>query len=324
MSESKPPRRKLSVLSILVGVSLLCLGWFCYQLFGPNPSIIVSRETTFITQPLDADGLPDYGAYLLRQASEGVTPDNNAAVLIWQAMWPGELQQEYWLPLCDALGMAAVPSQLERLVAPYDTTVRQQITLELLARYPKPTLDDEAVYEQDYARGADRLSDENWQTRLRDETAGALIDEAMSRPWTTEQIPAIAKWIKSNQKPLDLLVEAAARPCYFSPSPNMLDDSDRLLITMLLPDLQMMRTALRALQVRSMWQLGEGRTARAWQDLLACHRLARLTAKNDTLVGQLVAIAIEGVACNGTNLFLHHGNLALLVTGAVMKWQVIC
>ena len=42
---------------------------------------------------------------------------------------------------------------------------------------------------------------------------------------------------------------------------------------------------------------------------LACHRLARLVAQGNTIVEQLVGIAIDGVACRGTVALLHHGDL---------------
>ena len=45
-----------------------------------------------------------------------------------------------------------------------------------------------------------------------------------------------------------------------------------------------------------MWHLGEGRADEAWQDLLAVHRIGRLTAQGQTLVEQLVGIAIDGIA----------------------------
>ncbi len=302
MQEPKPSRRKLRFLWVLAAFVLLCGFWFCYQLFGPNPTIVVSKETTFITEPLRADGLPDYEAYILQQASEGVTPANNAAVLSWQAMWPGEMggQREYWIPLCDALGMEKVPSAKEGLVAPSSQSVREQIALELALQLSKQAADDASK---------DDLFSEAEQQSLRDGYAHELIGEAGSRPWTSEQIPALAQWVAHNEKPLDLLVEASKRPRYYSPSPNMLDGSNDMLFAMLLPDVQMMRTALRALQVRAMWHLGEGRSVEAWQDLLACHRLARLTSENFTLVGQLVGMAIEGVSCTGTSQFLHHADL---------------
>jgi len=288
MQEPQPPRRKLHVLWVLAALVFLFAVWFCYQLFGPNPAIVVSKETTFITEPLGPDGLPDYEAYLLEQGSKGVTPENNAAVLIWQAMWPGGLEQEHWLLMCDALGMEKMPSAKDALVPPYDKTVRDKIVLELAKRFSEQASGAEP--KEDYFSDA-------WQNQLRDGAAYDLVGEAGAHPWTSEQIPALAKWVEQNQKPLDLLVEASKRPRYYSPSPSMLDGSkDMLLAAPLLLDVQMMRGTLRALQVRAMWHLGEGRTAEAWKNFLACHRIARLTSENPTLVSQLVALAIDGPA----------------------------
>ena len=46
---------------------------------NPKPKITIGKETTYITEPLRPDGYPDYVAALNRRASEGVTPENNAA-----------------------------------------------------------------------------------------------------------------------------------------------------------------------------------------------------------------------------------------------------
>lgn len=42
-------------------------------------TLAVSRETTWITEPLRADGTPDYGAWIASRYARGVTPANNAA-----------------------------------------------------------------------------------------------------------------------------------------------------------------------------------------------------------------------------------------------------
>ncbi len=73
-------------LSWFVGLCvLLFTGNALYVIFRPAPSIVISKKTTVITAPLRADGLPDYGQYLMERFSEGVTPENNAAVLIRHA-----------------------------------------------------------------------------------------------------------------------------------------------------------------------------------------------------------------------------------------------
>jgi hypothetical protein len=106
--------------------------------------------------------------------------------------------------------------------------------------------------------------------------------------------------VATNKKPLDMLVEASQRPrCYF-PSPSLLDRERESLVAMLLPGVQGVREAGRSLPVRAMWHLGEGRLNEAWKDLLAVHRIGRLTAQGQTLVEQLVGIAIDGLAREGT------------------------
>src|SRR5262249_47093354 len=54
----------------------------------PRGKWTLSEETTFITGPLDKDGYPDYITALNKRLSEGVTPETNANVLIWQALGP--------------------------------------------------------------------------------------------------------------------------------------------------------------------------------------------------------------------------------------------
>ena len=86
-----PPRKKSSIFWWLGGGFLLLSVLFLFQLFGPNPPIVVSPQTTYITAPLYADGLPNYKQAVLDLYRQGVTPENNAASLIWPALWPGDL-----------------------------------------------------------------------------------------------------------------------------------------------------------------------------------------------------------------------------------------
>ncbi|MDB5347568.1 MAG: hypothetical protein JWP89_5945 [Schlesneria sp.] len=48
---------------------------------GPIKAPTISRETTFVTAPVDSDGFVDYLAALNEHLREGMTVDNNAAVL---------------------------------------------------------------------------------------------------------------------------------------------------------------------------------------------------------------------------------------------------
>src|SRR6185295_10550420 len=59
-----------------------------------KPGITIGRDTTYIDGPLDKDGYPDYEAALNERLREGVTPENNANVLLWQTVGPRSDIQE--------------------------------------------------------------------------------------------------------------------------------------------------------------------------------------------------------------------------------------
>jgi hypothetical protein len=93
---------------ITAGIVAVLLALMVWGLFGPEPPITVSRETTDLTAPLAADGLPDYEAALL--ASYGPTPpDDNAAALLLQTCWPFGIDAAHLPVICKALGMPDTP-----------------------------------------------------------------------------------------------------------------------------------------------------------------------------------------------------------------------
>jgi hypothetical protein len=114
-----------------------------------------------------------------------------------------------------------------------------------------------------------------------------------------------------NEQPLDLIVEGSRRPRYYAPSPTLVNGQRDLLIEVLLPQVQAMREAGRALSTRAMWHVGEQRVDAAWQDLLALHRISHLLTQGHTLVEQLVAFAISSNACNGTIALLDQVSLTV-------------
>ena len=58
-----------------------------------------------------------------------------------------------------------------------------------------------------------------------------------------------------------------------------------------LPGVWQCRELADALTARALLHTCEGHTEQAWQDLLACHRLARLVARGPTLIESLVALS---------------------------------
>jgi hypothetical protein len=317
MSESAnkpfvPHRKKYSVLWLIGGFFFLLLVFFVFQLFGPNPRIVVSKQTTFITEPLGAGGLPDYEQYLLNELRDGVTPENNAVTLLWQALFPADMPPQDIPLVATELGLEQVPLAEEALVPLYSDANHKRVAGFLLGEKPKS---DDALKNGDAAANAEAEPDAlDFNEYVAREDANALVieevlDRAMDRPWTSAQLPPIADWIRENQAPLDLIVEASRRPRWYAPSPTLLNKDRELLIAVLLPIQQATRDAARALSVRAMWHLGEGRPMEAWEDLLAIHRLSHLMVQGQTLVEQLVGIALSGIACDRTVTFLDHVEL---------------
>jgi hypothetical protein len=282
-----PPHKKRHTWRWPFLAALLFSIALCGHLFAQEVPLKVSRETTYITQPLDPDGLPDYEQYVWNQQKQGVTPESNAAVLLWQAMWPGDLDPPQYAPMAKALGLKEIPTGKASLPSDYDKAIHEAIISWLKAGNISRS-EGIGISEDAY-----------------DELADLFEDHAMSCPWTSQEIPPLANLIKENQPAIDLAVEASQRPRYFSPSPSFLDNERTTLIAVLLPDLQGDRIVGRWLLMRAMQHAGEGRPEKAWDDLLAIYRLARLVKQGPTLIDQLFAIALNNLAFRGTVALLN-------------------
>jgi hypothetical protein len=280
-----PPKKKPSIFWWIGGAFVVLLMLFVFQLFGPSPRLEVSPQTTRITSPLRPDGLPDYEQYVLDQMRAGVTPENNAAALLWPALWPGELDRPHYVLIAKELGLDGVPSAADAVVP-----VHKQIQHWLASQTPTSADPDQ--------NNSDAAIQEL-----------AIEDQVMSRPWTSDQFPWLAEWVKENQKPLDMMVAASRRPRCYIPSPTMLNRQNDPLVAIMLPGVQGVRESGRSLGARAMWHVGEKRPTEAWQDLYAIHRIGRLTAQGQTLVEQLVGIAIDGIAAGGTVTLLDESQL---------------
>ena len=130
------------------------------------------------------------------------------------------------------------------------------------------------------------------------------LPDAVERPWTAREQPAVAAWLKSNELPLATITAATERPRFFSPLVSSDAKPDGGMIEVSLPGIQQARELARALAARAMWELAEGSQVDAWRDLMTMHRLGRLVGQGPTVIEYLVGIAIESLAINGELQFL--------------------
>jgi hypothetical protein len=237
----------------------------------PKPRFPLGKETTYVTEPLDADGYVDFVSALNERWRRGVTPANNANVLLWKALGPHPEEKTMPEEFFKWMKIKPPPEQGEYFVPMY-RYLRAQ-------REKDPRFDSKAIEEE--ASGCSQ------------------------RLWKASEHPHIASWLKMNEKPLAIVAEATKRTHYYSPLlPNRAKKDDSSLIGALMPGVQQCREMARTLTARAMLRLEEGRIDEAWQDLLTCHRLGRLVAQGEIFIEALVGIAIDAVAAKADLAFL--------------------
>ncbi len=232
----------LLVIAILVAV-IAVMFYVDHQAAKNRVLVTISKETTYITEPLRPDGYPDYVGALNQRLSKGVTPENNSAVLFWQAVGPSEIMAEQRERFFQMLGISPLPEKGDYFVTSSnceDAYVAQQKSK------GQPVGD-----KSDYA-----LS----------EPIRNQFTSAMKRPWSPQEFPVWAKWIAANEKPLAMLVEATKRPRRYDP---MISDT---VICILLPGAQHSRDVARALVSRDL----SSREGPTWASRLKSPRWMRL------------------------------------------------
>ncbi|WP_428307421.1 hypothetical protein [Lacipirellula sp.] len=257
--------------------------YFAFDLFIRRTPVEVGRETTYLVEPLDEDGLPNYTLALHQKQREDVTPEDNAAALMWQVVRPSEVTDEEYALICREL--AVTPSANEQLVTDFsgDETIARLIEWRLAA--------DDA--------GAERELDELEQVEFT-EAIVEWVRPLPGLPWKREHAPPLANWLDENQTQLDRLVTVAARPKFYSPSPNALADSNTAVLDMEVPHILAVRKVSRTLAVRAALRMGGEQHEKAWQDCLACWRLGECISNGPMLLDRLAGIGIRDVAMRST------------------------
>jgi hypothetical protein len=264
--------RRRRILKVLMGVLLFAAVAFIYAAWPGSSTFTVGPETTYVTGPLDRHGYIDYVAALNERLSKGITPENNAIVLIWKALGPhpegATMPAEYfkWLGF-------EPPEEGEYLV----------------------TLENHLKHDLGVEAGRAR-------TEFYDR-----LQQSSKRPWTIEMEPELAGYLRRNENGLARLTEATKMRSYYNPLvPNRTEDWSPGFLRSLLSNVQKCREWALALVSRAMLRLGEHEVNEAWLDLLAAHRLGRLVAQGSTLMDLLVGIALDQIASNAEIVFLDH------------------
>ena len=245
-------------------------------------AVTISKETTYITEPLRKDGYIDYVAALDQRFRLGVTPENNAAVLFWQAVGPSVIWESDRETYFQMLGIVRLPEKGD-----YFINLEQYLALQ------------KAGSKQKDAKAESEAEIDPWQ----------LLAPVKKRPWSKQEFPVLAQWLAANEKPLTLVVACSKRPRFYDP---LVGGGKRPLMCVSEPSASLFHQTGNideALVVRAMLLLNEGHGDEAWEDLLVCHRLARLVGQGPTWIHASTASGIEEHACAGDQAFLQHTHL---------------
>jgi hypothetical protein len=283
--ENGCPMRTILIPSLLIAFTTITLAYDPPKPVKPvKPVFTMSRETTFITEPLDKDGYPDYETALNKHLKGTIKPEANACVRLWDAWGPTPeggkpLHADYW----KWLGREVPPEKGEYFIDAF--------------KFFK-------------AAGRDEFNDSDFDQH----------SQLSKAPWSEAAYRDYAAWLEAIEKPLAVTIEAVKRPHYYSPMTSRTrDNKPGMLLGVLLPHVQKAREIGDALVKRAMLRVGQEKYSEAWADIQACHRLGRHMAHGGTLIELLVGIALDAIACRADIAFLEHSKLDAKQIGQCLK-----
>jgi hypothetical protein len=243
--------------AILVIVPLLLICWLAFLFLRPAPPLIVSKETTYITEPLTKDGLVDYlkALELKIYPPEMQTDENGARIFVRL------FGSDFWGE------SSSIPPEDREF---YRQQIYQKLDLE-------PNIEPTFVLPQDPYNILQKFYAEKKER----------VPKDWGKPWTLEQYPMLADWIREVDEPMDTVAEAIRKPVFFYPilqSPESVQSGRPQCLTGLRsPKWQLIRMIREIFAARATYRIAQGNIDGALDDKLTIHRLGRLFAQQGLL-----------------------------------------
>lgn len=276
-------RRAKTYLAIIGGSLLAFVGILAWAIFGPSRAIIVSKETTYLVEPLTADGKVDYVAAILAKRREGATLENNAAIPLLLTTWePDRSDDEAYV--WRELDMAE-PASPGIIYPHFSALYQRQIT---------------------------KWASEKWELDLSDQETYSFdpqmyLSDVTSEPWRRSDYPPLAQWADDHEEAFALLHKIKDRDRYYLPLAD-LQASPASLANLSMDGDQRRRYAARCLSDRALMHVAEGNAQLAWRDIKTIFQLSRLHMRQPSMTELLVSYAIEGIGISRAEILLASGN----------------
>lgn len=258
---------------------------------GSMLGIVAGPETTGLIAPLRDDGTVDMVAALNEIYGRGVTLENNAAV-----------------PLLELLDTAN-SSEAERVYQLLGIKEKPAARGLLRAAVELQAPDLGKVIEADgFSRAmtdAEREARPDWQTYERE--CQRFIG-VQGNPWKAADFPEVAAWLKANEKALQLLDEACARPRFWYPL-VVCDPKGPPLMSVGELHPMAIREGGNLLRSRAMLKLGNGDAAGCWADLRGTMRLARVLEEDPQKLTYIMSTELAGATCPVLCMLVQKGHM---------------
>lgn len=287
---------------VLIVVVILAIGAIVIHLPVPPPKLRIGPETTVIDGPLNADGTVNYLAAVNAETADGVTPDNNAAVLLVRAFGRRAVQPAETRPgVLKELGLESLPWEGDHFVSLEEWARRLSPETRPAPPATAPSVGG--------LSGPGQMGSFGWEPApTPEQILRQRLGESARAPWDPKERPKIARWLDENAAALDLVAQAGRRSRCYLPMVS-LDDPPSFLAALYLLGGKRETDAMTALTARAMRRAHAGQTEAAWSDILAVWRLGRLRRRRATLLAQLIGVSRENLASRAAAALAGSGKL---------------
>ena len=266
--------------------------------------LIISRATTYITSPLDKDGLPDYKLALQQYLMKGVTAENNAAVPAieiamqgYHASWDYGKWIDYRKLGAEQLGLLGVPMPGTKF--PRTHSIRLFFKRHAPQRFAFPS--EKSLVMVDTPRYAIALS----------------VEEGYAEdfPWRSSQCFLLWAAMDRNKAAFAVMRRGLRLKRFYLPSGDGPHPKWPLYYS--LPIADVVEPIGRYLLFRATLDLGRGHPRQAWRGAVALYRLATLVRQIPDAAGASRTLLNESL-CVDRVLLGHLNSRTNLLTRA---WQ---
>lgn len=276
--------------TLAIPVVLLGFAWL-----WPSGAIRISKETTYLTEPLTADGKIDYLAAIEEQYAKGITAENNfAAVLValipsgdgvWENLDRRDVLRRLGLERGDGNG----PPMTSLRTFSWDNGDLRSETMRLQDDDSEEPIYIELQFDDDV------FIPDRW------------ISRAMQQPWTAEDYPLLAEWLRVNEASLLSMSEGVQRSrCYFP----IAIPSDAAVSSIWYQRRYWHAPAIDftvMFSIRVMQSLEQGQITDAWADVQTIYQLAAHLQSQPTTDSKRIGYLVDRIASRMVGRLLHYG-----------------